>query len=265
MNTTFLTRDDVAAVTPSAIATSHDGRRSDRYRFVPTVEIIDSMEANGWGVARIRAPKSRTSLSREFGLHQLEFQDRNAVGIADPRQQGNPIFPRIHIINSHNGTSRFEVLAGLYAMVCSNGLMVSAGSVGEFSVRHNASFNAEEAHRIIGEFRERMGTLAEAVDKWSSVQLDREQATQFAIAAARIRWNKSDDAMPEPIALLQANRIVDAGDDLWRTFNRVQENLIGGGFKRSRRVARKVSQLRESNRINSELWDLASQTALALS
>jgi len=52
MNTTFLTRDDVAAVTPSAIATSHDGRRSDRYRFVPTVEIIDSMEANGVPLSR---------------------------------------------------------------------------------------------------------------------------------------------------------------------------------------------------------------------
>jgi hypothetical protein len=261
----FFTRDDVAGIVPSAVSSTHDGLRSDRYRFVPTVDIIESMEANGWGVVAARAPKARKMRSKEFGIHQLEFQDRNTqTAIQDPRQAGHPIFPRIHIINSHNGTSRFEVLAGLYAMVCANGLMVSAGSVGEFSVRHNASFSAEEAHRIIGEFRQRMGTMAEAVEGWSRIRLEPEQRTQFATAAARIRWNNPEEPMPEPSSLLQAARIADMGADLWTTFNVVQENLIGGGFKRSRRVARKVTQLRESNRINSELWDLASQTALAL-
>ena len=164
MNTfTFLDRDTIAATVPSALATTHDGLRSDRYRFVPTVEVIESMEANGWGVVKIRAPKARMQRSQAFGLHQVEFQDRNAVAIEDPRSrvQGRGIFPRIHIINSHNGASRFEVLAGMYAMVCSNGLMISTGSVGEFSVRHNAAFSVEEAHRVIAQFRSRMDAMRE--------------------------------------------------------------------------------------------------------
>lgn len=264
----FLTRHDISNAVPSALADAHDGRRSNRYTFVPTTEIVDSMEANGWGVVRARGPKSRTELSRGFGLHQLEFQDRNAVAFQDPRARGRatgaPIFPRIHIINSHNGTSRFEVLAGLYAMVCSNGLMVSAGSVGEFSVRHNSSFDAEEAHRIIGEFRSRMGKLNDAIECWASINLSTEQQRAFATAAARIRWNKPDDIMPDADTLLQRNREEDGAPNLWTVFNVVQENLIGGGFKRSRRVARPISQLRESNRINAELWDLAETTACQL-
>lgn len=264
----FLTRHDLTNQLPSALAESHDGRRSNRYTFVPTTEIVDSMEANGWGVVRARGPKSRTELSRGFGLHQLEFQDRNAVAFVDPRSHGlatsKPIFPRIHIINSHNGTSRFEVLAGLYAMVCSNGLMVSAGSIGEFSVRHNSSFNAEEAHRIIGQFRERMASLSESIDVWGRINMDSEQQRAFATAAARIRWNKPDDIMPDADTLLQRRRTEDNGSNLWTVFNVVQENVIGGGFKRSRRVARPISQLRESNRINAELWDLAQNTALAM-
>lgn len=264
----FLTRHDLINQLPSALAESHDGRRSNRYTFVPTTEIVDSMEANGWGVVRARGPKSRTELSRGFGLHQLEFQDRNAVAFVDPRSHGlatsKPIFPRIHIINSHNGTSRFEVLAGLYAMVCSNGLMVSAGSVGEFSVRHNSSFDAEEAHRIIGEFRSRMGKLNEAIEVWAGIDLSTEQQRNFATSAARIRWNKPDDILPDATMLLQRNRTEDNGSNLWTVFNVVQENLIGGGFKRSRRIARPISQLRESNRINAELWDLAETTSLQL-
>lgn len=260
----FLTRHDLTNQLPSALAESHDGRRSNRYTFVPTTEIVDSMEANGWGVVRARGPKSRTELSRGFGLHQLEFQDRNAVAFSDPRVSSKAIFPRIHIINSHNGTSRFEVLAGLYAMVCANGLMVSAGSVGEFSVRHNSSFNAEEAHRIIGQFRERMASLSESIEVWGRINMDSEQQRAFATAAARIRWNKPDDIMPDADTLLQRRRTEDNGSNLWTVFNVVQENVIGGGFKRSRRVARPISQLRESNRINAELWDLAQNTALAM-
>lgn len=263
----FLSREQVAAIVPSAVSATHDGRRSNRYRFVPTVDIIDSMEANGWGVVNARAPKGRKgaiSNTAEFGLHQLEFQDRNAVAFADPRtgsRLANPIFPRIHIINSHNGTSRFEVLAGLYAMVCANGLMVSAGSVGEFSVRHNASFDAEEAHRIIAQYRSNMASMAETIERWSQRTMQPEERVAFATAAARIRWNKPDDIMPDASTILQAHRPEDQRMDLWTTFNVAQENIIGGGFKRSRRVARPISQLRESNRINSELWELARTVA----
>ncbi len=262
-NFTFLDRDTIAATVPSALATTHDGLRSDRYRFVPTVEVIDSMEANGWGVVKIRAPKARMVRSQSFGLHQVEFQDRNAVAIQDPRSKvtGRGIFPRIHIINSHNGASRFEVLAGMYALVCSNGLMISTGSVGEFSVRHNAAFSVEEAHRVIAQFRSRMDAMHETVERWNAVQLTPEQANEFAIAAARIRWNKPEDIMPEPSQLLLLNRPEDAGNSLWATFNTVQENLMDGGFKRNRRQVRKMTHIRESNRINMELWDLAVQTA----
>ena len=256
----FLSRESLAQTIPSAVAESHDGRRSNRYKFVPTVEIIDSMAVNGWGVAKARGPKSRTELSRGFGFHQLEFQDRQQRAFVDPRNpHAQPIFPRIHILNSHNGTSKFEILAGLYAMVCSNGLMVSAGSVGEFSVRHNNGFSKDDAFEAISQFRNRLSDVASTIDGWRATNLQSEQANAFAAQAARIRWNKPSDVIPEPEILLSPRRTEDAGSDLWSRFNVVQENLIGGGFKRSRREARPLSHIKESNRVNSELWDLAKE------
>ena len=259
-NKPFLTTEDVQRISPSALAASHDGRRSDRYSFVPTIDIINSMEANGWGIVEAKGPKTRTELSRGFGLHQLTFQEHNATAIADPRAPSEkPIFPRIHIINSHNGTTKFEIFAGLYALVCSNGLVISKSTVGEFSVRHNNGFSKDDAFEAISQFRNRLSDVASTIDGWRATNLQSEQANAFAAQAARIRWNKPSDVIPEPEILLSPRRTEDAGSDLWSRFNVVQENLIGGGFKRSRREARPLSHIKESNRVNSELWDLAKE------
>jgi len=263
MNNAFLTRDDIVARVPSALASTHDGRRSDLYTFVPTLDIINSMESNGWGVVAAKVPKARKSASRDFGIHQLEFQERGAVALVDPRvPDSKAIFPRIHILNSHNGTSRFQVLAGLYTLVCSNGLIVSTASVGEFSTRHTGSFNAEDAFRTVEQFRAAMSGIGDTMQLWSGLQLSPTEADEFALAAARIRWNDPADAIPSPAYILAPHREADVGRDLWRVFNVAQENLIGGGFKRATREARKVTNLRESIRINSELWNLAETTAM---
>jgi hypothetical protein len=60
----------------------------------------------------------------------------------------------------------------------------------------------------------------------------------------------------------------DAGDDLWTVFNRVQENLLGGGLVRrteSGRLSRtrRITSIRQDVRLNSRLWDLAEEVLAA--
>jgi hypothetical protein len=64
-----------------------------------------------------------------------------------------------------------------------------------------------------------------------------------------------------PSLLLGCRREQDAGDDLWNTLNRVQENLLAGGLMR--RAAngrlmrtRRITSIREDVRINGALWSL---------
>ena len=57
-------------------------------------------------------------------------------------------------------------------------------------------------------------------------------------------------------------RSEDVGNDLWRTLNVVQENVLRGGIPRrsaSNRLirTRAITAIREDIRINSGLWDLA--------
>ncbi|MCD3025425.1 DUF932 domain-containing protein, partial [Salmonella enterica] len=69
------------------------------------------------------------------------------------------------------------------------------------------------------------------MDAMKSVTLNALEKRIFADAALALRYDEKDG--PAPIAasqLLEARRFEDRKDDLWTTFNRVQENIIRGGL-----------------------------------
>lgn len=102
--------------------------------------------------------------------------------------------------------------------------------------------------------------------------LTTEEATAFARTALAIRF-EDEAAWPiTPVKLLESRRREDRGDDLWHTFNRVQENLLQGGQRElgrflanGRRVprTRAVTGLDQNVRINKQLWELARRLAAA--
>ena len=259
----LLTLDQVRQSAPSALAPTHDGRRSDRYTFVPSSEIISRMAEVGWGVSRAKAPHARKANSAEFGKHMLAFRQINGIGIPDPRQRvithGTVndlsqalIFPEILVINSSNGASRFVVRAGLFCLICANGAVISLGDFGEMSMRHSG-FEAEDAYRISQDFTHRMDKVGDRILEFQRVHLDRNRQMEYATEAARIRW---EDNIPDPATLLNTRRDEDAGDNLWNVYNRVQENVIRGGQRLGKRTSRELTNIDKDLDINSKLWDL---------
>jgi hypothetical protein len=65
--------------------------------------------------------------------------------------------------------------------------------------------------------------------------------------------------------ILAPKRDQDAGNDLWRTFNRAQEHLLMGNFPIyhqtpsgwTERTARPIKAIDSSNQLNTSLWALA--------
>ena len=93
-------------------------------------------------------------------------------------------------------------------------------------------------------------------------RLDQLERLDFAAQAAALRFHGALETGLEPGRLLVPRRAEDAGDDLWRTFNVVQENVLRGGLRPAdgfRRLARTraIRAIREDVRLNSGLWDLA--------
>ena len=105
-----------------------------------------------------------------------------------------------------------------------------------------------------------MEGMSGKVTAWAQLSLDSEQRNAFATKAARIRWNKPEDIIPDSVHILQPVRTADSGNDLWTTFNVAQENILRGGYDRSKRKTRTVNNIRENLRINQELWALAEAT-----
>jgi Domain of unknown function (DUF932) len=96
----------------------------------------------------------------------------------------------------------------------------------------------------------------------------------FAQAAHAVRFADSEGKVTTPIMpaqLLEPRRREDVGNDLWRTFNRVQENVIAGGLsaiqrdasgRRVRRVStRRINGIDQDVRLNRALWQLAAKLA----
>jgi len=66
---------------------------------------------------------------------------------------------------------------------------------------------------------------------------------------------------------LQARRFEDAGDSLWLTLNRIQENIVQGGIslaRPSRRSStRTLRSVADNARINARLWEAADSLVAA--
>ena len=93
-------------------------------------------------------------------------------------------------------------------------------------------------------------------------QLEEERRLEFAAEALALRFLNAPAAGIRPAQLLEPRRPEDVGNDLWRTFNTVQTNLLGGGLvKRSASGrltrTRPIRAIQRDLELNSGLWDLA--------
>lgn len=257
--TTFLTKDDIARTAPSVFAREPHSFMSDRYVMVPSEDIIDQMHDAGWGVVAAKQPRTysgKRGAANKKHLLEFEAYDRSIV-IDDPRT-GDAVNPRALITNSSDGTSRLSMAAGLFALVCSNGLVVQTLDLGSFSSKH-IGLTLEGVHEAVGNLASSLPRITESMAQMSETVLDDEQQFIIAQAGKIARWGESSDI--DSRLLLHAHRTADIGNDLWRVFNRVQENTVRGGFKGEgqKRTSRELTNLDALNRVNLDLWNAAEQ------
>lgn len=127
-----LSNDTLRRVAPSIFATTPYHRMSDRYKFIPTIEVVDMLRNQGFHPVRAQQSTSRTEGKAEFTRHLVRFRHNDYLV---PAVVGSE-FPELVMTNSHDGTACYQFEAGLYRLVCSNGMVVSSGQFDRVSVRH---------------------------------------------------------------------------------------------------------------------------------
>ncbi len=264
-----LTNDQLRGLAPSIFAAGAHESRSERYSYIPTAEVVDGMRANGFVPVFAKQGNSRIEGKEAFTKHLIRF--RHAGEDTVSRKIGG-LYPEVVVVNSHDGTSAYKVMAGLMRMVCLNGMVVSDRELTSVTVKHKGDVAGqviEGSFSVLGESRK----AVEAADTWSGITLSAEERQVMAEAAHIIRFGDAEGETDTPIrpeALLRINRREDAGSDLWRTANVIQENAIRGGLQawgrdannRPRRVTtREVKGIDADVKINRALWHLTERMA----
>ena len=251
-----LSNDQILQAAPSVFAVEAHESRSSRYAYIPTSDIVTGLRSEGFQPFMVCQAKSRIEGKTEFTKHMIRFRYASQI-LSDTANE-------IILVNSHDGTSSYQMLAGCFRFVCHNGL-ICGETVEDLRIRHSGNVLnnvIEGAYRIVEEFDK----VDSSKELMRGIELHPRQQNAFANAALQLRYDPEDNI---PILGHQLNlerRDDDRGDDLWRTFNRVQENIMQGGlqgFTRNggRTTTRKVTGLSENVRLNRALWTLAEEMA----
>jgi hypothetical protein len=239
--------DEIKQLAPSVFTAEKLPTLTDKYVHAPTSKVIEDLMSLGWQVTKAQEIKARKN--KGFQKHIVVFRNPD---IMIKGANGDDAFPQILLTNSHDGKAAFNFRVGIFRLVCSNGLVVSDADFNNVSIRH-INYTFETLQAKIGEVIAKLPGLVQKINLFKSTTLTQEQMTDFAYKAATLR-SKATVNVDE---LLTAERSEDEGNDLWVVFNRVQEKLIGGGYKSGRRKTRSVKSFQKDIEINEQLFELA--------
>ena len=130
----------------------------------------------------------------------------------------------IILINSHDGASSYQLLAGQFRFVCCNGLVVGTVS-NDIRIPHKGNIQGdviEGAFRVLDDFE----AVDASTEGMKALTLRPEEEAAFATAALALRYGERTEGQPPaPVTaeqLIEARRPEDLGHSLWTTFQRVQ-------------------------------------------
>ena len=243
---------------PAAFADSAHTSRSARYGFVPTSEVISGLQQAGFYPTQALQVKSRLVDRKDHAKHLLRFR-RDDAPI-------NGLVPEVVMLNSHDGSSRYHMMGGLFRFVCLNGLMIG-DMYTHLSVQHQKDQVRdviEGSFTVIEQSRKAMTRAQEM----SRVLLSQDECRLLATTAHAERFGASEVANAVTIEhVLEPRRVEDTKNDLFSVMNRIQENVIRGGIhvwnknqrtRRARRVTtREVKGIDQTVALNRTLWNAA--------
>jgi hypothetical protein len=257
----FLSNDEIKEVAPTVFTETPSENVSKHYTHIPTVQVIEDMSKLGWGVVNAQQVKARKDSTKGFQKHLLTFRNPDVViNGAD----GDTVFPQILLTNSHDGKNAFTFTAGLFRLVCSNGLVIADEKFEDVKMRH-MGYTFEDLQVQIKEMVERLPLTVESMNKMKGIELDVKQMKELAEKSLTTRFTKDQlkvvdiniDELINPV------RDEDKGNDLWSVFNVIQEKIIEGDFSYMSgariRKARQVKNFKQDMDINKKLFAMTEE------
>jgi len=262
--TIALSNDQLMHHAPSIFATAPHHEVSDRYGFQPTIDVVDALRFEGWMPVDATQKNVRDKSKRDLTTHLLRFRR-----LDDEVMIGDSVAELV-LKNSHDRSSAFVLHAGVFRMACANGIIIADSTLQKMSVRHGKNIVGEIIEGSY-EVMDEIPMLADHVCGMQATDLspaEREIFAHTAYTFAHGERTENDLTSEGNIInqMLRPKRHADTGNDLWTTFNVIQENLIRGGIKTmklndkgrpKRSTKRAVNNIDKSIKLNKALWEMA--------
>lgn len=246
---------------PAAFASDHAEHLTDRYQQLFTADFIPVLADYGYHPVQAVQSHRKGKSTAEHRHHFIAFAEGDTYGGQDTGTR-----PEIILYNSHDGSGAVRMIAGAYRFICSNGII--AGDGFQSRVYHTKS----SMNKFPVMLKDTIASLPLLMDriehlKQIEVATGSPEYNEFVNRAFLTRW---DDSKMDSYTLNSLGRSIRRHEDLyqdaWTVFNRIQENVIRGGTmiksltednKIKYRKAGAIGSVKETMRINSELWEVA--------
>jgi hypothetical protein len=246
----MMTNKMIKEIAPAVFSKTHSSGMSKKYVFVPTFELLDMFQEEGWNVSQVKQTGRNIHSTHEIRMRNGQMP-----------KVGDSFFEAI-IRNSHNGSMKFSLSSGLFRLVCSNGLTVPTSISDSFSIKHT-NFNMSDIREVTDNFAKKLPIIKDSMEKMMGKELTTKEKIKLTKEALKLRFNDPKMISGETIeSILTPNRVEDEGNNLWKVFNTIQEKFVRGGFNYSldggnKRTAKPINSIINSNKINTELWEIA--------
>lgn len=266
-----LTEDDMRQIAPSIFATEAHESRSDRFRPIPTIEVLRGLKAEGFEPVGVKQATARDPGKAPFTKHLIRLRKMDAV---QAYKVGDTV-AEVLLKNANDGSAAYDIMAGLFRIACMNSLVTQTQTLDSCRVKHSGDVQGKVIEGTFRVIEEAKLALAAPQD-WARLTVRPEAAEAFAEAAHVLRFADADGEVTTPVQpaqLLTRRRADDRANDLWTTFNVVQENTIRGGLsaigrdannRRRRTTTRAVNGIDQDVRLNKALWTLGERFAQLL-
>ena len=253
-----LTHTELMAQAPALFTEEPHYDVSEKYHFIPTIDVITKITEYGWHPVSVQEAGVRDLDKEGYQRHLVRF--RHFDDLLAP--QANAV--ELLLFNSHDRSTAFSISAGIYRFVCANGLVIADSVFESYKIKHIGDRDNDVAAAIanITSFKPK---LEQKIHNFEAIELSESEKQAFARSAIPLRFE--EHLRVDYNDLLVPHRVEDEHDDLYSVLNVIQENMLRGNISGTNKetgrrfTSREITSISKDVDVNQGLWNIAERIA----
>ncbi len=254
-----LNNQELRAKAPSLFQNQPYSEVSDKYHFIPTIDIVEQLREQSWFPVAVSQSNVRDENKEGFQQHYVRFQ--NFQDLINP----SPNVVELLLFNSHDRSKCFTISAGIYRYVCSNGLVIADSVFESYKIKHLGDKN-NDVENAVNRITQVKPKLLNKISKFENIILSQTEKETFVKSVLPLRFEKHLE-LDNNNDLLIPLRVEDEKNDLYTVLNILQENLLSskitGYNKETKRrfTSKEITSISKDTEINKGIWEIAERIA----